>query len=80
MHRDFKLLIEWVKQKIDDWKNKSLSYAGRIQLILSVISSMQVYWSSMFILSITISNEIERIMRDFLWNFSEFKRGKAKIN
>nr|GEU71745.1 hypothetical protein [Tanacetum cinerariifolium] len=39
----------------------------------------KVYWSSMFILPITISNEVERLMRDFLWNFGDFKRGKARI-
>ncbi|GKF54235.1 RNA-directed DNA polymerase, eukaryota, reverse transcriptase zinc-binding domain protein, partial [Tanacetum coccineum] len=32
-----------------------------------------------FILPITISNEVERIMRDFLWNFGVFKKGKARI-
>nr|GFB27352.1 hypothetical protein [Tanacetum cinerariifolium] len=39
----------------------------------------KVYWSSMFILPVTISNEVERLMRDFLWNFGDFKRGKARI-
>nr|GEV06483.1 putative reverse transcriptase domain-containing protein [Tanacetum cinerariifolium] len=39
----------------------------------------KVYWSSMFIFPVTISNEVERLMRDFLWNFRDFKRGKARI-
>ncbi|GKE61037.1 hypothetical protein Tco_1511404 [Tanacetum coccineum] len=30
---------------------------------------MQVYWASMFILPVSIANDIERLMRDFLWNF-----------
>ncbi|GKA68670.1 putative RNA-directed DNA polymerase [Tanacetum coccineum] len=72
-------LIDKVKKRILDWKNKMLSFAGRLQLIKSVLGSMQVYWSSMFILPITISNEVERIMRDFLWNFGVFKKGKARI-
>ncbi|GJV05062.1 putative reverse transcriptase domain-containing protein [Tanacetum coccineum] len=38
-----------------------------------------VYWASMFILPVSIANNIERLMRDFLWNFGEFKRGKAKM-
>lgn len=79
MHMDCKLLIEWVKQKIGDWKIKSLSYAGRIQLILSVISSMQVYWSSMFILPTTIIKETETLTRGFLWCQGEMKRRKAKV-
>ncbi|GKB63767.1 RNA-directed DNA polymerase, eukaryota, reverse transcriptase zinc-binding domain protein [Tanacetum coccineum] len=73
------VLVDKVKKRILDWKNKLLSFDGRLQLILSVVGSMQVYWSSMFILPITISNEVERLMRDFLWNYGDFKRGKARI-
>nr|GEV13563.1 RNA-directed DNA polymerase, eukaryota [Tanacetum cinerariifolium] len=67
--KDFHVLIDKARKRILDWKNKSLSFAGRLQLIKSVISSMQVYWASMFILPVSISNDIEKLMRDFLWNF-----------
>ncbi|GJT92641.1 hypothetical protein Tco_1081486 [Tanacetum coccineum] len=78
--KDCLLLIDKAKKRILDWKNKSLSFAGRLQLIKSVVSSMQVYWASMFILPVSIANEIEKLMRDFLWNFGVFKRGKSKVN
>ncbi|GKB63681.1 RNA-directed DNA polymerase, eukaryota, reverse transcriptase zinc-binding domain protein, partial [Tanacetum coccineum] len=68
------------RKRILDWKNKSLSFAGRLLLIKSVVSLMQVYWASMFILLISISKEVEKLMRDFLWNFRVFKRGKSKVN
>ncbi|GKB93010.1 RNA-directed DNA polymerase, eukaryota, reverse transcriptase zinc-binding domain protein [Tanacetum coccineum] len=48
--------------------------------ISPVLSSMQVFWSSVFILPKTIGYEIERLMRDFVWNYGEFIRGKAKVN
>ncbi|GJU52674.1 hypothetical protein Tco_1226388 [Tanacetum coccineum] len=32
LNRDFKILVEKVKNRIKDWKNKSLSFAGRLQL------------------------------------------------
>ncbi|GJU55440.1 hypothetical protein Tco_1229154 [Tanacetum coccineum] len=35
-------LVERVKQKVNDWKNKALSYAGRLQLISSVMASMHI--------------------------------------
>nr|GEW59701.1 hypothetical protein [Tanacetum cinerariifolium] len=38
--RDCKGLIKKVQARVDDWKNKSLSTAGRLQLIRSVIGSM----------------------------------------
>ena len=56
-----------------------MSFAGRSQLLQSVISSMQVYWCSMFVLPLSICHDVERLMRDFLWNYGVFKRGKAKI-
>ncbi|GJV05010.1 hypothetical protein Tco_1338579 [Tanacetum coccineum] len=48
--RDCKELIEKVQARVDDWKNKFLSVAGRLQLIRSVLSSMHIYWASMFIM------------------------------
>ncbi|GJV93747.1 hypothetical protein Tco_1541560 [Tanacetum coccineum] len=39
-NRDCKFLVEKTCNRIRDWKNKSLSFAGRLQLCKSVISSM----------------------------------------
>ncbi|XP_071707925.1 uncharacterized protein [Rutidosis leptorrhynchoides] len=33
---DYKEIIDKIRKKIDNWKNKHLSYAGRLQLIASV--------------------------------------------
>nr|GEX46926.1 hypothetical protein [Tanacetum cinerariifolium] len=76
---DCQPLIYEVRKRILDWKNKYLSFAGRLQLIKSVVGSMQIYWSSMFILHVSIANEVGRLMRNFLWNFGEFKRGNLLI-
>ncbi|GKE56850.1 hypothetical protein Tco_1496035, partial [Tanacetum coccineum] len=38
------------KSKINDWKNKFLSFAGRVQLVQSVLASMHIYWASVFII------------------------------
>ncbi|GKD27094.1 putative reverse transcriptase domain, reverse transcriptase zinc-binding domain protein [Tanacetum coccineum] len=43
--RDCKEFIEKVQNCINDWKNKSLSIAGRIQLIQSVLGSMHIFWA-----------------------------------
>nr|GEY97652.1 hypothetical protein [Tanacetum cinerariifolium] len=40
---DCKSLINKVKAKVWDWINKYMSYAGRVQLIASVLASMQLY-------------------------------------
>nr|GEZ68719.1 hypothetical protein [Tanacetum cinerariifolium] len=55
-----KILMDRVKNVVLDWKNKSLSYAGRLQLISSVLASMQVYWASVFLIPKTNVRDIEK--------------------
>ncbi|GJS05313.1 putative reverse transcriptase domain, reverse transcriptase zinc-binding domain protein [Tanacetum coccineum] len=40
IYRNYKELVEKVKNKINDWKNKFLSFAGKVQLVHSVLASM----------------------------------------
>jgi hypothetical protein len=49
--KDCKCVIDRVKSKVSNWKNKCLSYAGRLQLVASVLESIHVYWASIFITS-----------------------------
>ncbi|KAJ9535362.1 hypothetical protein OSB04_un001524 [Centaurea solstitialis] len=78
-HNDCLSLIDKVRKRIKDWKNKWLSFAGRLQLINSVLSSISVYWSSMFLLPASVIKEIEKMLRNFLWSNGEAIRGKAKM-
>ena len=57
-----------------------LSYAGRIQLIASVLASMQVFWASVFVLPKAVVKDINKVFKDFLWNSGEILRGKAKVS
>ncbi|GJY12087.1 glucan endo-1,3-beta-glucosidase 14-like protein [Tanacetum coccineum] len=45
--KECKCLMDKVKNKVFDWKNKFLSYVGRLQLIASILSTMQAYWAAM---------------------------------
>lgn len=49
--------------KVKSWTNRYFSYAGRIQLIKSILFSMQTYWSSLFILPTKVIKEVESILR-----------------
>ncbi|GKB41517.1 RNA-directed DNA polymerase, eukaryota, reverse transcriptase zinc-binding domain protein [Tanacetum coccineum] len=51
----------------------------RLQLIASVLSAIHVYWASVFMLPKTVINDIDKIMKGFLWNYGELKNGTAKI-
>ncbi|GKA71903.1 homeodomain-like protein, partial [Tanacetum coccineum] len=72
-------LVDQAKNRIGDWKNKSLSFAGRLQLCNSVLSSMQVYWASVLLIPKGIVYDIHQLIRGFLWCNGEYKRGKAKV-
>ncbi|GKC68147.1 reverse transcriptase domain-containing protein [Tanacetum coccineum] len=76
---DCKSLVNKVSEKINCWKNKVLSYAGRIQLIASVLSSMQIYWASVYMFPSSTINEIEKLLKGFLWCQGPLTSGKAKV-
>ncbi|GJV49179.1 hypothetical protein Tco_1439391 [Tanacetum coccineum] len=78
--QDCKGLIDKVKAKIHDWKNKSLSYAGRAQLIAYVLASIQVYWASVFKLPKSVNKDVKRIFKAFLYNQGDLQRRKAKVS
>ncbi|GJX36120.1 RNA-directed DNA polymerase, eukaryota, reverse transcriptase zinc-binding domain protein [Tanacetum coccineum] len=77
--KDRKCLMDKVRKRILNWKNKCLSYAGRLQLIASILESIQVYWCIMFLLPKTIIKEINSLLMGFLWCNGEISRGKEKI-
>ncbi|GJZ80419.1 reverse transcriptase domain, reverse transcriptase zinc-binding domain protein [Tanacetum coccineum] len=79
LNRDCKILVEKFANWIGDWKNKSLLFAGRLQLCKSVLSSMQVYWVAVLVIPIGIIQEIQQLMRGFLWCNGELKHGKANV-
>ncbi|GKA60190.1 putative RNA-directed DNA polymerase, eukaryota, reverse transcriptase zinc-binding domain protein, partial [Tanacetum coccineum] len=79
LFRDCKILVEKLESRVNDWRNKFLSLAGRLQLIRSVLSSMHIYWASVFILPSRIVHDLEQLMRGFLWCQGEMKKGKAKV-
>ncbi|GJU89779.1 hypothetical protein Tco_1302202 [Tanacetum coccineum] len=79
IYRDCSELVEKVRKRIKDWKNKSLSFAGRVQLIRSILASMHVYWASVFILPSQLMLDLEQSMRGFLWFQGDMRRGKAKV-
>ncbi|XP_022032624.1 uncharacterized protein LOC110933726 [Helianthus annuus] len=77
--KDCKVLVERMSKRINDWKNRFLSFAGRLQLVLSVLSSIHVYWASVFILPASIIKELESKMKHFLWGHGMGSKGRAKV-
>lgn len=61
-------LINKIAARVLNWAAKTLSYAGRLQLVNSVLTSMHIFWSSVFLLPKSVVFEVEKICRTFLWH------------
>ena len=58
--------VQKISSRILSWTAKFLSYAGRLQLIKSVLTGIQNYWAGMFILPKSILKQVETLMHRFL--------------
>lgn len=67
-------LQQAITTRLQSWKAKLLSYAGRVELIKSALSSMHLYWTSVFILPVSVLQAIDRIMLHFLWDGHGLRR------
>ncbi|XP_031398562.1 uncharacterized protein LOC116209146 [Punica granatum] len=66
-YNDCRPLIEKITQRIDNWASKKLSYAGRLQLIQSVVHSLVKFWCSAFILPKKVIRAVEQKCKAYLW-------------
>lgn len=64
--QDWLNLILKVRTKLTSWKAIYLSLGSQLTLINSTLSSIRSYWMPVFKLPVWISNEIDKIRRDFL--------------
>lgn len=60
---DCKPLIERTISTIKSWSTRFLSYAGRLQLVKSVLFGMQLYWCQIFLMPKKVMKEIQKICR-----------------
>ncbi|GMH16977.1 hypothetical protein Nepgr_018818 [Nepenthes gracilis] len=76
---DCKALIDRVRQRINSWTNKLLSLGGRLQLVRSILSSIHLFWASIFIIPKSILKLMEGYIRHFLWHGSITGGTTAKV-
>ncbi|XP_019248784.1 PREDICTED: uncharacterized protein LOC109228056 [Nicotiana attenuata] len=60
-------LVDKILGRITSWTSRYLSNAGRLQLIKTVLFSIQIYWSQIFVLPKKLIKKIEVVCRTFLW-------------
>jgi len=72
-------LIERITSRVFSWTTKTLSFAGRVRLVQTVLFSIQAYWSRHFLLPKLIHKELQRIFTRFLWKGDANSKGGAKV-
>ncbi|GKD09684.1 hypothetical protein Tco_1189369 [Tanacetum coccineum] len=56
-----------------------IRYHGRLMLVASVLEAIHVDWASVFLLPIGVSGDINKLLKNFLWNQSEGTKGSFKV-
>ncbi|XP_060170874.1 uncharacterized protein LOC132601831 [Lycium barbarum] len=64
----WKPLIEKMVGRISTWTVRKLSYAGRVQLVQSVLFGIQAYWAQIFVLPTKVMKTIEAHCRSYVWS------------
>lgn len=70
----FKHLIERIMQRINGWKEKNLSIAGKETLLKSVAQAIPVYAMGVFILPKSICKYMMDVIAKFWWGNGENER------
>ena len=59
---------------------KKMSYAGRTQLVKTVLSGVQSYWAQLFIILAKIIKLIDGLYRSYMWPGVGYVTKKALIS
>ncbi|XP_058757124.1 uncharacterized protein LOC131630357 [Vicia villosa] len=73
-------LIEKITARIHHWSARLLSYAGRCQLIKSVLFSISAFWMQVLPLSQKIIQHVEALCRSYLWSGKEGLSRKSLVS
>ena len=79
-YNSFTQLKDRVWRKIQGWKGKLLSQAGREVLIKAVVQAIPTYTMNVFKLPNNLCSELERMVRDFWWGHSGEARKVHWVN
>ena len=64
----WKSIVNKIKSKISNWKYRWLSLSGKIMLVKSVLASIPNYSMSVLKAPAGIIKQIEKTIRNFIWN------------
>jgi len=68
-----------IRKRLALRKGKHISFVGRVILIKSVLSTIPLYYLSLFKISISVEKSIKKIQRVFLWEWGQEERKIAWV-
>ena len=74
---DFQDLIDKISSKLQGWKAKLLSQAGRLTLINAVLNSVPIYTFSVFKIPETVCKRLDSLINAFWWGHDP---GRKKLH
>lgn len=66
--------MQRIRKRLALWKRRYLSKGGRLILIMSTLQNISVYMFTCRLAPVSVIDEIEKIVRLFLWGTSDGKR------
>lgn len=76
----FAEILERVSSRLDGWKGRVLSFAGRLTLTKAVLASIPVHsMSTIILLASTLAN-LDKVSRSFLWRSNLEKRRQHLVS
>lgn len=76
---DYQPLLDKIRSRVTSWQARQLSFAGRLQLIQSVLYSIISFWASVFPLSKGCVEDLEKMLNAFLWSGAPDSARGAKV-
>ena len=72
-------LIHTLDSAIQSWMGKHLSYAGRLELLKSVLYGIIQFWLNIFLVPDTVIKQIICLCRNFLWTGTASRNKSALV-
>ena len=78
--RMWDIVEERFRKRLSLWKRQYLSKGGRLTLIKNTLSSLPIYFMSLFVIPQKMCTRLEKIQRDFLWGGGALEKKTHLVN
>ncbi|XP_039069137.1 uncharacterized protein LOC120215551 [Hibiscus syriacus] len=78
--KDCEPLLDKIRQRLHHWSTRNLSYAGRLELIRSVLFSVSNLWCRQLILLATVLKSVDQLWSRFFWKGANKSAAGARVS